>query len=305
MYYHRAVMPSEVVKYLAVSADKIYVDGTTGEGGHSELLLKSAKIKLLICIEQDNEILERAKERLKKFKNVIFINDNFVNLRGILKKLDLEEKVDGILLDLGLSMYHYKASEKGFSFEKEERLDMSFNNNGISAYDIINNYSEYELSKLIWAFGEDRWARRIAKYIVAYREKKNIETTTELKNIIESAIPKRFWKRGLNPATRTFQALRIAVNNELEKLETVLPVMIDELKKGGRGVVISYHSLEDRIVKHTFKLYSTGRDNEGNEHPDKKGIIKVLTKKPVTATEEEIKRNRSARSAKLRAIEKN
>ncbi len=304
MYFHKAVMPDEVLKYIAVASDKVYVDCTLGEGGHSELILKHAKIKLLVAIEQDKEILKIAKERLKKYKNIIFINDNFFNLTKILKEMNLVRKVDGILMDLGLSMYHYKESKKGFSFERDEYLDMSFTDDGITAYEIVNYYSEQEISRIIWVLGEERWARRIARNIVEYRKNKKIETTFELKKIVEKSIPRKFWKRNQSPATKTFQALRIAVNNELVNLEKVLPDVIKLLNKKGRAVVLSYHSLEDRIVKNIFRLYDRGYDEEGLEHPDKKGIIKILTKKPITAGEEEIRRNRSSRSAKLRAVEK-
>ncbi len=305
MFFHKAVMPEEVLKYLAVVPGGVYVDCTLGEGGHSELLLKNFDIKLLIGFEQDKDILEIAKKRLNKYKNTVFINDNFFNLSKILKDMDIFGKVNGILMDLGLSMYHYKESKKGFSFERDEYLDMSFgNNNDITAYDIINYYSEKELSRIIWTLGEERWARRIARNIVENRKQKKIETTLELKNIVEKSIPRKFWKRGLSPATKTFQSLRIAVNNELTNLEQTLPDVIYSLAKKGRAVVLSYHSLEDRIVKNIFRLYDRGIDEEGNEHTDKKGIVKVLTKKPVVAGESEIRKNRSARSAKLRAVEK-
>ncbi len=301
MYYHKPVMPAEVVKYLAVTADNVYVDCTTGEGGHSELLLKNKQVKLLICIEQDKDLLKIAKKRLEKYDNVVFINDNFSNINNIVKDLNVDT-VDGILFDLGLSTYHYKGSPKGFSFENDNKLDMRLNPSLlVSAYDIVNSYSSDELKKLIWAYGEERWTNVIVKNIVYERKKVKISTTGQLKQIVERSIPKKFWKKGLNPATRTFQAIRIAVNNELCNLEKVLKDSVDILSDNGRIVVISYHSLEDRIVKNFFRLYSKGYDEKGNEHSEKKGILNVLTKKPERPGIEEIRNNRSARSAKMRA----
>ena len=304
MFLHKPAMPCEVLKHLAVSADNIYVDCTTGEGGHSEIILKNnSGLKLLICIEQDIDLLNIARKRLKKYKNVLFINDNFNNIKNILKKLKIE-KVNGILFDLGLSIYHYKESPKGFSFNKDEKLDMRLNkDHKISAYDIVNFYSDKELRKIIWAFGEERWTNRIVHGIVKQRENQKIQTTFQLKKVIEKTVLRKFWQKGLHPATRTFQALRIAVNNELSNLENTLNNVLSVLSKNGRIVVISYHSLEDRIVKNFFRLYSTGYDERGIEHAAKKGILKVLTKKPITADKDEVMRNRSARSAKLRSAE--
>ena len=304
MFFHKPVMPDESFKYLAVSADNIYVDCTTGEGGHSEYFLKNNNnIKLLLCVEQDEDLLNIAKNRLKKYKNVHFINDNFSNLKNILIKNNIK-KVDGILLDLGLSTYHYKESPKGFSFEKDTKLDMRLNKDmKISAYDIVNFYSDKELRKIIWAYGEEKWTNQIVRAIVNSRKEKKLKTTDELKKLIEKAIPRKFWKKGLHPATKTFQALRIIVNNELSNLENVIIDAVSVLSENGRIVVISYHSLEDRIVKNLFKLYSTGYDEKGIEHESKKGILKVLTKKPIIANDNEVYRNRSARSAKLRASE--
>lgn len=302
MFFHKPVMPAETLKYLAVSSDNVYVDCTTGEGGHSEFILKNnSGIKTLICIEQDNDLLNIARQRLGKYKNVLFINDNFRNIKGILRQLNIN-KINGILLDLGVSLFHYKESPKGFSFDKDEKLDMRLDKNlKISAYDIVNFYSETELKKIIWAFGEERWTKLIVSGIIQERDRQKIESTIQLKKIIEKAVPRKFWKNGFHPATKTFQALRIAVNNELINLENTLRDAIDILSVNGRIVVISYHSLEDRIVKNFFRLYSSGYDDMGNEHNIKKGILKILTKKPVIACEEEIRMNRSARSAKLRA----
>lgn len=304
MYFHQPVMPAQALKYLAVTADNVYIDCTTGEGGHSEVLLKSVKPKLLVCIEQDNDVLKIAKDRLKKYDNVIFVNDNFKNIGTIASNLKLDQ-VNGILLDLGLSMYHYKQSPKGLSLYKDDRLDMRLNGSRtVSAYDIINQYPEQEITKIIWAYGEERWARKIGRDIVETRKLKKINTAKELAQLIERSIPRKFWNKGIHPATRTFQALRIAVNDELPNLEKVIDNGISLLSRYGRMVVISYHSLEDRIVKNLFRLYSKGYDDDGHEFPDKQGILNVLTKKPDMAEEQEINSNHSARSAKMRAAEK-
>ena len=303
MIFHKPVMPVEALKYLAVSSDNVYVDCTTGEGGHSEFILKENNGIDLICIEQDKDLLDIAKKRLINYKNVLFINNNFINLRQILEKLKIK-KINGILLDLGLSRYHYKESPKGFSFDKDDKLDMRLTKEiKVSAYDIVNSYPEKQLRKIIWAFGEERWANRIVWNIVKQRKNQRISTTNQLKNIIEKAVPNKFHKRGLHPATRTFQALRIVVNDELSNLENTLKDTVKLLSENGRIVVISYHSLEDRIVKNFFRLYSTGYDDRGIEYNDKRGILKVLTKKPLVPKEAEVNKNRSARSAKLRCAQ--
>lgn len=304
MYYHKPVLPAEVVKYLAVTADNIYVDCTTGEGGHSEILLKTQKLKQLICIEQDKDLLKIAKKRLKPYPNVLFVNNNFTNLKNILIELKID-KVDGLLFDLGLSTFHYKESLKGFSFDQDARLDMRLNPElEIQAYDIVNDYSEKQLKELIWAYGEDRWTNQIVKNIVRERQKQEIGTTHRLRQVIERSIPRRFWQKGLNPATKTFQALRVAVNHELSNLDHVLKQSIDVLAPNGCIVVISYHSLEDRIVKNFFRLHSKGYNEDGIYSQDKAGILNVLTKKPIRPGYDEIKENRSARSAKLRAAQR-
>jgi 16S rRNA (cytosine1402-N4)-methyltransferase len=304
MYLHKPVLPAETLSCLAVAPDRVYIDCTTGEGGHSELILKSADVKLLVCIEQDRELLAIARERLGSHKNVLFLNENFNDLKIIARRLSLD-RVHGILFDLGVSVYHYKKSSKGFSFDRDEQLDMRLNDRDrTSAADIVNRYPEQDLVKLIWAFGEERWTKPIVSRIAERRRKKPIRTTGELASLIETVVPRKFWKRGLHPATQTFQALRIAVNNELYNLEKVLDDGIRLLAPEGRMAVLSYHSLEDRIVKYRFNLYSKGIDEKGIEHQEKKGVIQVLTKKPVQAGMEETRENPRARSAKLRACMK-
>lgn len=304
MFCHKPVMPAETLSCLAVAPGGVYIDCTAGEGGHSELILKQAGVRLLVLIEQDREILSVARERLKAYKNVLFIHDNFVRLREIAERLKLD-RVDGVLFDLGLSLFHYKKSSKGFSFEKNEKLDMRLaGDQAASASDIVNRYSRDELIRLIWAFGEERWTKPIVTRILEVRRKRPIRTTGELKQLIEESVPRKFWRRGIHPATQTFQALRIAVNSELYNLDRVLDDAIRILSPGGRLAVQSYHSLEDRIVKHKLNLYSRGMDEKGQEHPEKKGVVCVLTKKPLTAAFSEIRENPRSRSAKLRACKK-
>lgn len=291
MFYHHPVVPETVLKYLNVAADKVYVDCTLGEGGHSEFILKNCDIKLLVGIEQDSELIEIAKLRLKNFTNVVIIQGNFKDLDMLLEKTGIKS-ADGFLFDLGLSMYHFKKSNKGFSFQQEAPLDMRFSGENISAESIVNQYSQKEIANILRNYGEERFAHRIASAIVRARQKIRIQTTTQLAQIVEKAVPRKYRHKRIHPATRTFQALRIAVNNELENLELGLKKAIERLSLAGRVCVISYHSLEDRIVKNIFKFY------------EKQGLIKILTRKPLTPSAEELNRNRSARSAKFRAAEK-
>ncbi|MBN1897910.1 MAG: 16S rRNA (cytosine(1402)-N(4))-methyltransferase RsmH [Spirochaetes bacterium] len=291
MFYHQPVMPQLVLKYLNVAADKVYVDCTLGEGGHSEFLLNN-QIKHLIGIEQDSELIEIAKKRLKEFRNVSFVPGNFKDIDTLLEKKGFKQ-VDGILFDLGISMFHFKQSQKGFSFVQAQKLDMRLSSTGESAFDIVNSYSEERLADLIYHYGEERFSRRIAKRIVETRKRNPIVTTSELAELIVRAVPPGKIHRKIHPATRTFQALRIAVNSELKNLETALEKAIRILSPDGRICVISYHSLEDRIVKYLFRKYHRSEDSDIK--------IEILTKKPIRPEYEEVRNNKSARSAKLRA----
>lgn len=291
-YQHAPVMAEEVVKYLNPSAGKVIIDATLGGGGHSEKLkIKSPKLKI-IGIDQDLDALEAAKERLKTSDNIRFIHDNFSNIKNHVK-----EKVDGILFDLGVSSYQIEEPSRGFSFQKDGPLDMRMDRSQkFTASDIVNTWPAGEIEKIIREYGEERFAKRISNAICVMRRAcrqagnaKKINTAFELKEIIEKAIPT--WKKRESVA-RVFQSLRIAVNSELKNLKKGLTDAIDLLNPTGRIVVISYHSLEDRIVKHIF------REKTGN------GILKVLTKKPVRPGVEEIRENPRAGSAKLRAGEK-
>jgi 16S rRNA (cytosine1402-N4)-methyltransferase len=291
--YHYPVMYREVIQWLQIHNKKIVVDCTIGVGSHAlkffEIMPKDG---LLIGIDKDGDSLEVCRQRLKEFKDrLILVKDDFSNLDKILKRLEID-KVDAIFFDLGLSSYQLNKAERGFSFLKEGPLDMRMDRDSfLCAYDLVNNLSREELTKIFKKYGEEFYAKRIAHLIVEKRKRYSLSTTLQLVEVINQAIP---YKRRLriHPATKIFQALRIAVNRELECLKEALPKAISFLKRGARLGVISFHSLEDRIVKHTFKDFSL------------KGILKILTKKPVVASSKEIEENFSSRSAKLRVGEK-
>ncbi len=292
--YHYPVMYREVLRFLEIETKRIVVDCTVGIGSHALGLLESAaEDAFLIGIDRDQDSLDLAKARLEPFRGrFILIKDNFANLDRILGKLDIEG-VDALLFDLGISTYQLGNPARGFSFLKEGPLDMRMDKDSfLSAYDLVNNLSEIELGNIFKKFGEERYSRRVAHSLVESRKNEPISTTVQLADLIIRCIPgEARWGR-IHPATRIFQALRIAVNRELEALRTALVQAISHLKSGGRIGVISFHSLEDRIVKHTYKDYFS------------KGILKIVTKKPLTPTEEEKNENPPSRSAKLRVAEK-
>ncbi len=288
-YQHIPVLPIETIDLLNAKNGKAFIDCTLGGGGHAEALLQKSQIQnpksKIIGIDLDKEALEAAKDRLSKFDNIEYINDNFKNI-----KKHVKEKVDGILFDLGISSHQIDEPARGFSVQKDGPLDMRMDKSQkLSAKEIVNNFRQEELEKIFKQFGEERFSHRVAKAIAREREKENIETTQQLKNIIEKAIPT--WKKR-ESVTRIFQSLRIAVNQELDNLKVALTDAIDLLNPGGRIVVISYHSLEDRIVKHTLR------------NSAKEGKLTVLTKKPICPQEAEISSNPRARSAKLRVGER-
>ncbi len=288
-YRHIPVLLKEVIEYLDCLPNKIYVDCTVGEGGHAEEILnKTSPEGRLIGIDRDADALKVAEERLRRFANrFVLINDDFVNISEILKEQGIE-RVDGIFFDLGVSSLQLEDAGRGFSFLVDAPLDMRMDRReGIKASDLVNTLSEEELRELIWKYGEERWARRIAAAIVRERRKKPIERTSQLVEVITRAVPAPYRYRRIHPATRTFQALRIAVNRELDVLPRALQEASGYLNVGGRLCVISFHSLEDRIVKNILKSLP----------------LRVLTKKPVTPSGEEIAINPRARSAKLRAAE--
>jgi len=289
---HFPVLLEETVNLLSREGEAVYVDATIGLGGHSYELLRRNPKAYLIGIDKDPNALEVAERRLKEFEGRFSLYQaDYRDIDEVLKAEGVEA-VDGILMDLGVSMLQLKTPERGFSFMEEAPLDMRMDpRQRLTAYDVVNRYSERELARIIREFGEERFAPRIARAIVQYRRKKPIETTRELAEIVERAVPKGFYRR-IHPATKTFQAIRIEVNRELEHLKEALLKIPNLLKVGGRVAVISFHSLEDRIVKHTLR------------HFEKEGLLRVLTKKPIIPSEEEIRKNPPSRSAKLRAAER-
>ncbi|MBE3579486.1 MAG: 16S rRNA (cytosine(1402)-N(4))-methyltransferase RsmH [Caldanaerobacter subterraneus] len=305
-YVHKSVLLKETIEHLNINPEGIYVDGTLGGGGHSEEILKRLTTGKLIAIDRDEEAILAAKERLKDYKNVIYIKDNFKNIKEILRNLGIE-KVDGILLDLGVSSYQLEEVERGFSYMKDAPLDMRMDKTSpFSAYDVVNRYSEKELERVIREYGEEKWASRIAKFIVEERKKGDIKTTSQLVEIIKKAIPASARRMGPHPAKRTFQAIRIEVNEELKDLDKALEDMVEVLRGKGRIAVITFHSLEDRIVKNTFKKL----ENPCTCPPGmpctcgKQPVIKIITKKPILPSKEEVEENPRSRSAKLRVAEK-
>ena len=307
-FKHFSVMLKECIEMLDIKEDGIYVDCTLGGAGHSKEILKRLSPKgRLIGIDQDLDALKAAKEKLKDFKNVTYVHNNFYNIKEILKSLEIE-KVDGILMDLGVSSYQLDEGERGFSYMKEAALDMRMNREeSFSAYNVVNEYSEDELFRILRDFGEEKFSRRIAARIVEKRKIKSVETTLELVKIIDGCIPGKFKREGGHPAKRTFQAIRIEVNSELSILDRAIEDGIEALNKEGVMAIITFHSLEDRIVKNKFKdLIDPCKCPK--ELPmcvcGKEPIIRLINKKPIEATKEELENNSRSRSAKLRVCKK-
>ena len=295
-------MKNEAVDALNCQDGLIYVDCTLGGGGHSELILKRIQPNgRLISFDVDQDAIDAATERLKNYKNLTIVKNSYTNIKQVFKDLGIEKITGGILFDLGASYHQLTKQERGFSFSKEAPLDMRFNmDSDFSAYDVVNNYKEEELVKIFSEYGEERFSKRIAKAIVQKRQAKPIQTTTELADIIVEATPKI--KSSIHPATRVFQAIRIEVNHELQNVKNTLTDVLDLLDFNAIMSVISFHSLEDRVVKHVFKYYSTRCHCEKNQMicncPPP--ILELVNKKPIMATEQEIKENPPSRSAKLR-----
>lgn len=301
-FKHYTVMKNEAVDALNCQDGLIYVDCTLGGGGHSELILKRIQPNgRLISFDVDQDAIDAATERLKNYKNLTIVKNSYTNIKQVFKDLGIEKITGGILFDLGASYHQLTKQERGFSFSKEAPLDMRFNmDSDFSAYDVVNNYKEEELVKIFSEYGEERFSKRIAKAIVQKRQAKPIQTTTELADIIVEATPKI--KSSIHPATRVFQAIRIEVNHELQNVKNTLTDVLDFLDFNAIISVISFHSLEDRVVKHVFKYYSTRCHCEKNQMicncPPP--ILELVNKKPIMATEQEIKENPPSRSAKLR-----
>lgn len=309
-FFHRPVMLAEVIKALNLKSGGVYVDCTVGGGGHSrEILRLTAPDGMLIGLDQDPFALERAKRYLVEYRGrTRLFNENFVNLPQLLENLQIRV-VDGLLYDLGVSSWQLNDPGRGFSYQADAPLDMRMDPTGpVSARDLVNTLSAEELADIFWRYGEERWAKRIAARIVAERERQSIETTGQLVATIKKAIPARARRSGPHPAKRTFQALRIAVNRELDVLAQSLKEAVSFLKTGGRICVLSFHSLEDRIVKETFQEMATGICKCPPGLPvcvcGRSGSLKVITRRPLKPAPEEIASNPRARSARLRVAEK-
>lgn len=308
-FSHIPVLPAEVLAYLAPLAGGTYLDGTLGGGGHAALILEAiGKEGRLFGFDRDKAAIAAASQWLARFGACFIpVNRNFAELAAELAPLGVTA-LDGFLLDLGVSSHQLDTAERGFSFQQDAPLDMRMDRSAArSAADLVNHLSHGELAKIIREYGEERWAGRIASFICTAREIAPVVTTGQLADIVKGAIPRKAWEERLHPATRTFQGLRIAVNDELASLEKGLAAAVALLKPGGRGVVISFHSLEDRIVKQMFRTFSTGCVCP-KELPvcscGHRPEVRILTGKPVMAAAQELADNPRSRSAKLRAVEK-
>ncbi len=300
-FVHKSVLFDEAIKALDLNENKIIVDGTAGGGGHSGEIAKTAK--RVISIDQDPDAIAVLNERLGDKENVTIVHDNYSNIKNIISNLDID-KIDGLLLDLGVSSFQLDTAERGFSFHKDAPLDMRMSKSGLSAYDVVNNYDERQLADIIYRYGEEKFSRRIAANIVKARAEKPIETTFELVDIIKSSMPQKAM-RDAHPARRTFQAIRIEVNAELDVLKSTLEDAFDILAPGGRIAIITFHSLEDRIVKEQFAKWCQGCTCP-KEFP-----VCVCGKKPkgktfksISPSKEELEENPRARSSRLRILEK-
>lgn len=308
-FLHESVLLNECLEGLHIKQGGTYVDGTLGGGGHSlRICEKIGSGGLLIGIDQDDYALERSRLRLSQVPcRTELVRDNFRNMKSVLHELGLDQ-VDGILLDLGVSSFQLDDPSRGFSYHNDAPLDMRMDSRqDTSAFTVVNEYSHEALERVIRLYGEERFSKRIASFIVEARQKKAVETTTELAEIIKEAIPARFRREGPHPARRTFQGIRIEVNRELEILEQALKDAVDCLQSGGRLAVITFHSLEDRIVKNTFKSLQ----DPCTCPPDfpicqcgKKPTVRIMTRKPIVPSEKEVESNPRSRSAKLRVVEK-
>ena len=307
-FKHKSVLLDECIENLKIRKDCVYVDGTLGGGGHSYHILKALSgTGMLIGIDRDTDALKAASEKLKEFSNFKTVHDNHANIKNILESLGLSG-VDGILLDLGVSSYQLDEADRGFSYMHDAKLDMRMNREDeISAYEVVNNYSEEKLFRIFVDYGEEKFSRSIARKICQKRESKPIETTFELVDIIKSAMPSKALNEKQHPAKRVFQAIRIEVNQELEKLKQAVEDSILSLNDGGRLCIITFHSLEDKIVKHAYEEME-GRCTCPPDFPvcvcGYKSYGKIINKKPITSSDEELEENPRARSAKLRVFER-
>lgn len=307
-FLHKPVLLNETIDGLDINKDGIYVDCTLGGGGHSLEIVKTLSSEgRLIAIDKDDEALASAKNRLKEYNNITYIHNDFKNVIDELDKLGIKE-VDGVLLDLGVSSYQLDNQDRGFSYSADAPLDMRMDKQqSFSAYDVINGYDEKRLADVIYEYGEERFSRKIAYNIVMARKDKPIQTTFELARLIEKSIPAATRWKGGNPCKRTFQAIRIEVNSELDGLGEILNSLALRLKKGGRLCVITFHSLEDRIAKRVFVDLEKSCICPPNQpicNCGKRKEIEIITKKPIVANEKELEENSRAACAKLRIIKR-
>ncbi|MBE6592663.1 MAG: 16S rRNA (cytosine(1402)-N(4))-methyltransferase RsmH [Ruminococcaceae bacterium] len=307
-FSHRSVLLDECMDGLNIRPDGIYVDGTAGGAGHSSEIAKRLGGGRLIAIDQDETAVAVATERLNALKkNTTVVRSNFCELAKVCRELGVEQ-IDGVLLDLGVSSYQLDTAERGFSYSADAPLDMRMDNRcTLSAYDVVNTYSEQELKRILFDYGEERFAPAIASAIVKRREKSPIETTAELSDIIKYAMPPAAREGGHHPAKRSFQAIRIEVNRELDVIEPAIKGAVEMLSSGGRIAIITFHSLEDRIVKQAFASLASGCTCP-KDFPicvcGNKPKVKIVNKKPILPTKQELEENPRSRSAKLRVAEK-
>ncbi|MFR1509927.1 MAG: 16S rRNA (cytosine(1402)-N(4))-methyltransferase RsmH [Acutalibacteraceae bacterium] len=305
-FSHIPVLLSEAIDGLAIDESGIYIDGTAGGGSHSEAILKRLKSGKLVSIDQDPDAIDFLREKLSNYENSVLIQDNFSNMEKIAKDLSIDA-VNGVLLDIGVSSHQFDTPSRGFSYRYDAPLDMRMSQTGVSAADLVNGLSWQELAKIISTYSEEKFAKNIALAIVKERENSPIKTTGHLSEVIKSAIPAKFKRDGGHPARKTFQALRIAVNNELDVLTTGLDAAFSILKPGGRLAVITFHSLEDRLVKKKMAVWCEGCTCPP-EFPicvcHKKPQAKLINKKVIEASPREVNENPRSRSAKLRICEK-
>ena len=306
---HLPVMEKEVLEYLLWNDEGTYIDATLGDGGHAEAICLKLKGKgKLIGLDWDQQALERAATRLEQFKEkVILVQSSYTMIENVLEDLGLE-KIDGVLIDLGASTLQLMDPDRGFSMHGSGELDMRMDRSrSLTAKEIVNNYSAEELTDIFFRYGEERWSKRIVARIISYREQHgSIEASDQLANLVKEAIPARYRRHGRHPARKIFQALRLAVNGELENITGVLPVAVNALTPGGRLSVISYHSLEDRLIKRYFREQARGCTCPPDRPCvcDREARLKVITGKAVMPSEEEILKNPRARSARLRVAER-
>ena len=307
-FSHRSVLLNECMEGLNIKPDGIYVDGTAGGGGHSSQIAKRLDRGTLIAIDQDEAAIAAASARLEPYKqNVRVVRSNFYEVKGVCESLGIEA-IDGLLLDLGVSSYQLDTPERGFSYMADAPLDMRMDKRGaLTAYDVVNGYPEEKIKKILYEYGEERFSAAIAAAIIRERQKKPIETTLELSNIIKYAIPPFAREGGHHPSKRSFQAIRIEVNGELDVIEPAIRDAASLLRRGGRIAVITFHSLEDRIVKQTFASLAQGCTCP-KSFPvcvcNNKPTVKIITRKPILPSAEELEENPRSRSAKLRVAEK-